>query len=110
MSETVQTLKVFNFLPGTREFIGPGDMYIPPHTGLPANCTLTAPPDIPAGKVAVFDEKTSIWLLQEDHRGKTVYDIATGQSLYIAILARSRRTQSPPPPTAYIRNGVERHG
>lgn len=84
MSEAAQTLKVFNFLSGTREFIGPGDMYIPPHTGLPANCTLTPPPDIPAGKVAVFDEQTSTWQLLEDHRGQTVYDIATGQSIYIA--------------------------
>lgn len=83
MSEEAQTLKVLNFLSGSHEFIGPGDMYIPPHTGLPANCTLIAPPDIPAGKVAVFDEKKSAWLLQEDHRGKTVYDIATGQGIYI---------------------------
>ena len=83
MSEEAQTLKVFNFLSGSHEFIGPSDMYIPPHTGLPANCTLIAPPDIPAGKVAVFDEKKSAWLLQEDHRGKTVYDIATGQGIYI---------------------------
>ncbi len=42
-------------LAGTNEFIGEGDAYIPPHTGLPANSTDIAPPDIPAGFVAVFN-------------------------------------------------------
>lgn len=59
-------------------------MYIPPHTGLPANCTDLPPLVIPAGHVAVFDEKISTWQLREDHRGKTVYDGDTGRAMYIS--------------------------
>ncbi|STI75181.1 tail fiber chaperone; Qin prophage [Escherichia coli] len=54
MSEQPRTIKIYNLLAGTNEFIGEGDAYIPPHTGLPANSTYIAPPDIPAGFVAVF--------------------------------------------------------
>ncbi|EOR1668752.1 tail fiber assembly protein, partial [Escherichia coli] len=48
MSEQSRTIKIYNLLTGTNEFIGEGDAYIPPHTGLPANSTDIAPPDIPA--------------------------------------------------------------
>ncbi|HFP1491315.1 TPA: tail fiber assembly protein, partial [Escherichia coli] len=71
---------------GTNEFIGEGDAYIPPHTGLPANSTDIAPPDIPAGFVAVFNSDEASWHLVEDHRGKTVYDVASGDSLFISEL------------------------
>ncbi|MFN1150358.1 phage tail protein, partial [Serratia liquefaciens] len=84
MSEEAQTLNIYNLRADTQEFIGAGDMYIPPHTGLPANCTDLSPPVIPAGQVAVFDEKTSTWQLREDHRGKTVYDGDTGRAMYIS--------------------------
>ncbi|EJT2467437.1 tail fiber assembly protein, partial [Escherichia coli] len=47
MSEQARTIKIYNLLAGTNEFIGEGDAYIPPHTGLPANSTDIAPPDIP---------------------------------------------------------------
>jgi len=43
LSEEAQTIKVFNLRADTHEFIGAGDAYIPPHTVLPANCTMTAP-------------------------------------------------------------------
>ena len=45
MSAEAQTIRVFNLLDGTNEFIGESDAYIPPHTGLPANSTDIAPPD-----------------------------------------------------------------
>ncbi|ELJ2785953.1 tail fiber assembly protein, partial [Salmonella enterica subsp. enterica] len=48
MSDKAQTIKIYNLRSDTNEFIGAGDAYIPPHTGLPANCTDIAPPDIPA--------------------------------------------------------------
>ncbi len=63
-----------------------GDAYIPPHTGLPANSTDIAPPDIPAGFVAVFNSDEASWHLVEDHRGKTVYDVASGDALFISEL------------------------
>ncbi|EHK3103042.1 tail fiber assembly protein [Salmonella enterica subsp. enterica serovar Irumu] len=84
MSEQVQTIKIFNLRSDTNEFIGAGDAYIPPHTGLPANCTDIAPPDIPSSHIAVFDAETKTWSLKEDHRGETVYDTQTGNQVYIS--------------------------
>ncbi len=84
MSDTPQTIKIFNLRSDTNEFIGAGDAYIPPHTGLPANCTDIAPPDIPASHIAVFDAGTQTWSLREDHRSETVYDTTTGNQIYIS--------------------------
>ncbi|TYM18421.1 tail fiber assembly protein [Salmonella enterica subsp. enterica serovar Typhimurium] len=84
MSDTPQTIKIFNLRSDTNEFIGAGDAYIPPHTGLPANCTDIAPPDIPASHIAIFDAETGTWSLHEDHRGETVYDTTTGNQVYIS--------------------------
>ncbi|EEH9025974.1 tail fiber assembly protein [Salmonella enterica subsp. enterica serovar Newport] len=84
MSSKAQTIKIFNLRSDTNEFIGTGDAYIPPHTGLPANCTDIAPPDIPSSHIAVFDAETQTWSLQEDHRGETVYDTTTGNQVYIS--------------------------
>ncbi|HDW4062717.1 TPA: tail fiber assembly protein [Escherichia coli] len=86
MSEQPRTITIYNLLAGTNEFIGEGDVYIPPHTGLPANSTDIAPPDIPAGFVAVFNSDDASWHLVEDHRGKTVYDVASGDALFISEL------------------------
>ncbi|AHW28089.1 tail fiber assembly protein [Salmonella enterica subsp. enterica serovar Abony] len=86
MSDTPQTIKIFNLRSDTNEFIGAGDAYIPPHTGLPANCTDIAPPDIPSSYIAVFDSETQTWSLHEDHRGETVYDTTTGNQVYISEL------------------------
>ncbi len=86
MSEQPRTIKIYNLLAGTNEFIGEGDAYIPPHTGLPANSTDIAPPDIPAGFVAVFNSENKSWSLVEDHRGKTVYDVESEDALFISEL------------------------
>ncbi|HAY0340992.1 TPA: tail fiber assembly protein [Escherichia coli] len=86
MSEQSRTVKIYNLLAGTNEFIGEGDAYIPPHTGLPANSTDIAPPEIPAGFVAVFNSENESWSIVEDHRGKTVYDVASGDALFISEL------------------------
>lgn len=83
MSDNAQTIKVFNLRADTSEFIGAGDAYIAPHTGLPANCTAIAPPAIPVDHAAIFDEAKQAWSLTEDHRGVTVYDTATGASTVI---------------------------
>lgn len=84
MSDKAQTIKIYNLRSDTNEFIGAGDAYIPPHTGLPANCTDIAPPDIPASHIAIFDAETEMWNLHEDHRGETVYDMQTGNPIYIS--------------------------
>lgn len=86
MSDKAQILKVFNLRADTNEFIGAGDAYISPHMGLPAHCTDIEPPDVPAGLVAVFDGEKETWHSVEDHRGKTVYDVVTGEPVYISEL------------------------
>ncbi|EKR7332696.1 tail fiber assembly protein [Salmonella enterica] len=84
MSSKARTITIYNLRSDTNEFIGAGDAYIPPHTGLLANCTDIAPPDIPASHIAVFDAETEMWSLHEDHRGETVYDTTTGNQVYIS--------------------------
>ncbi len=86
MSEEAQTIKVYNLRADTSEFIGAGDAYIPPHTGLPANCTDIEPPETESGKVAVFDAEKTSWTQMEDHRGKTVFNIQNGSAIYISDL------------------------
>lgn len=81
LSAKPQTIKIYNLRADTNEFIGAGDAYIPPHTGLPALCTDIQPPEPKAGMVAIFNGKS--WSLIEDHRGKTVYDKGTGEQLFI---------------------------
>lgn len=108
MSDKAQTIKVFNLRSDTNEFIGAGDAYIPPHTGLPADCTDIAPPDIPASHTAVFDTDKQTWSLFEDHRGKTVYDTTTGNQVYISEpgpLPENTTTQAPASPIDKFENG-----
>ncbi|EJL9930391.1 DUF4376 domain-containing protein [Salmonella enterica] len=108
MSSKAQTIKVYNLRSDTNEFIGAGDAYIPPHTGLPANCTDIAPPDTPASHTAVFDAETETWRLHEDHRGETVYDTTTGNQVYISSpgpLPENTTTQAPASPIDKFENG-----
>ncbi|ARF50292.1 phage tail protein [Pantoea stewartii subsp. stewartii DC283] len=86
MSDKAQTLKIYNLRPDTQEFIGRSDCYIPAHTGLPANCTLTPPPEIPAGSAAVYHAEQDKWSLVADHRGQTVYSIIDGSPQLITSL------------------------
>lgn len=86
MKEEAQTITVYNFRADTLEFIGAGDAYIPPHTGLPAYCTDIKPSKIPEGMAAIFNSSKSTWSLVEDHREKTVYDTATRGEIYITEL------------------------
>ncbi|EJH7817185.1 DUF4376 domain-containing protein [Salmonella enterica] len=108
MSDKAQTIKVYNLRSDTNEFIGVGDAYIPPHTGLPAGCTDIAPPDIPASHTAVFDTEKQTWSLFEDHRGETVYDTTTGNPIYISEpgpLPENTTTQAPTSPIDKFENG-----
>lgn len=86
MKEEAQTITVYNFKADTKEFIGAGDAYIPAHTGLPANCTDVEPIIAPTGKVTVFDCLDLKWLLVDDHRGETVFDVFTQNKIHISEL------------------------
>lgn len=83
-SDKAQTITVFNLRSDTNEFIGASDAYIPARTGLPAHCTDISPPEIPENMAAVFDG--NVWSVLQDHRGKTVYDTDTGESIFIEKL------------------------
>ncbi|HEE9836892.1 tail fiber assembly protein [Citrobacter freundii] len=83
MTNTNRTITIYNLSSATNEFIGKGDGYIPANTGLPAYSTDIAPPSATAGFVAVFNFESGKWSLVEDHRGKTVYDIHTGEAITI---------------------------
>lgn len=88
MSDTDRIITIYNLSASTNEFIGKGDGYIPANTGLPAYSTDIAPPTVKDGFVAVFNPESDKWSLVEDHRGKTVYDIHTGQATTIIQLGK----------------------
>lgn len=107
ISDKDQFITIYNLRADTGEYIGKGDAYIPAHTGLPAYCTDITPPEISGNRVAVFDGK--VWSVIEDHRGKTVYNILTGNGLYIEHLGPlPENTISVASPGEFFKwNGVE---
>ena len=88
MTNANRTITIYNLSSATSEFIGKGDGYIPANTGLPAYSTDIAPPSAKDGFVAVFNFDSEKWSLVEDHRGKTVYDIHTGEATTINKLGK----------------------
>lgn len=86
MTDSAQTIRIFNLRADTQEFIGAGDAYIAPRTGLPAYCTEIEPPEIPDGFAGVFNHEAGEWSVQEDHRGLTVYRTDSGAAVRITEL------------------------
>jgi hypothetical protein len=109
MTDADRIITIYNFSADTNEFIGKCDGFIPAHTGLPANSTDIAPQAIEEGFVAVFDYKENKWVLYEDHRGETVYDINTGKPFAIIHLgALPDNVVSIPPERSFVKwNGKE---
>ncbi|WP_410732484.1 tail fiber assembly protein [Citrobacter freundii] len=83
MTDSNRVITIYNLSSSTNEFIGQGDGYIPANTGLPAFSTDIAPPSAPEGFIAVFNSHSNKWSLVEDHRGKIVYSIHTGEATTI---------------------------
>lgn len=83
MTDSNRVITIYNLSSSTNEFIGQGDGFIPANTGLPAYSTDIEPPSAEAGFVAVFSFESEKWSLVEDHRGKAVYDIHTGEAITI---------------------------
>ncbi|EOP9426377.1 tail fiber assembly protein [Citrobacter braakii] len=83
MTDSDRIITIYNLSASTNEFIGQGDGYIPANTGLPAFSTDIAPPSAPEGFIAVFNSDSKKWSLIEDHRGKIVYSIHTGEATTI---------------------------
>ncbi|EPB0561144.1 tail fiber assembly protein [Escherichia coli] len=86
MTDENRTITVYNLRADTHEFIGKGDALIPAHTGLPANCTTTEPPETKAGFIPVFNMEKQQWIVMEDHRGEVVFDTQTGNARFISEL------------------------
>lgn len=53
------------------EFLGEFDFWTLIGSGIPANSTMTPPPEVTTGMVATF--KDGGWVQKQDHRGETVY-------------------------------------
>ncbi|EPJ4169089.1 tail fiber assembly protein [Citrobacter freundii] len=83
MTDSNRVITIYNLSSSTNEFIGQGDGYIPANTGLPAFSTDIAPPSAPEGFIAAFNSDSNKWSLVEDHRGKVVYSIHTGEATTI---------------------------
>lgn len=81
MSDEAQTIKVYNFLADTKEYIGVSDCYIPAGTGLPAYCTDIKAPNAAEGCVVCFDNNE--WQQKEDHRWTTVWEKTTRREMII---------------------------
>lgn len=86
IQSTNQNVKTFHYNPETKEFTFAESLFVPAGTGLPSHSTNTIPPEVEDGKVLVFDEKSEIWVQMENHRGKIVYDILSGQPINITEL------------------------
>lgn len=83
MTDSNRVITIYNLSSSTNEFIGQGDGYIPANTGLPAFSTDIAPPSASEGFIAVFNSDSNKWSLVEDHRGKIVYSIHSGEATTI---------------------------
>ncbi|WP_145491604.1 tail fiber assembly protein [Yersinia rohdei] len=81
LSDEKRIITVYNYSPATGEFIGQSDAFIPAKTGLPAHCTVIAPPQIATGYAVVFTDDN--WQLVADHRQQQVYDTTTGQPITV---------------------------
>lgn len=69
-------VKVFHFDALTKEYVGTEVVVVPPHTGLPADCCMKAPPVDKAGFIQIWDGKA--WGYIEDLRGIFIYHKETG--------------------------------
>ncbi|ARF52797.1 tail fiber assembly protein [Pantoea stewartii] len=83
-SDEQQTLTVYHYDASTGEYLSSSDEVIPPHTGLPADCTETAPPEAVTGYAWIYT--SGAWLQVEDHRGTTVYVKASRVGVLVTTL------------------------
>lgn len=81
-------IRCFYYDPVTLEYTGWSDEYINLGVSMPGNSTDIDPGDSVAGKVAVFTGTG--WLLEEDHRGVTVYSVENKQESVIDYIGPVR--------------------
>ncbi len=89
MSDEMQVVHVYNVTNDTFAFVDEADVQIPPHTGLPALCTIVAPPDvIPEGQMAIFNFELEEW---------TLVDYPDEAMMEAAIMPLSLEMEEPEP-------------
>ncbi|WP_336658295.1 tail fiber assembly protein [Enterobacter asburiae] len=74
-------IRCYYYDAATSEYMGWSDEYINIGVSMPGDSTDIDPGDEVAGKIAVF--QNGGWVLNEDHRGETVYSTADATSLTV---------------------------
>lgn len=97
-SDAYQTITVYHYDETTGEYLTHSEEIIPPHTGLPADCTEIAPPVVDEGFVAVMEN--GAWAEIEDHRGTMVYLKSTGEAIPVVTLGALLDTVTTIAPTS----------
>ncbi|MDW2633104.1 tail fiber assembly protein [Citrobacter portucalensis] len=74
---------VFNYDSQTRAYLSQSTEYLPVGVSIPANACTDKPLKTKSGYVVCRNSKLTGWEYQADHRGETVWNIKTGESLQI---------------------------
>ncbi|HIH9249215.1 TPA: tail fiber assembly protein [Enterobacter ludwigii] len=74
---------IFNYDSQTRAYLSQSTEYLPVGVSIPANACTDKPLAAKSGYVICRNSKLTGWEYQADHRGETVWNIKTGESLQI---------------------------
>lgn len=74
---------VFNYDSQTLAYLSQSTEYLPVGVSIPANACTDKPLKTKSGYVVCRNSKLTGWEYQADHRGETVWNIKTGESLQI---------------------------
>ncbi|NBJ29593.1 tail fiber assembly protein [Citrobacter sp. DNRA3] len=74
---------VFNYDSQTRAYLTQSTEYLPVGVSIPANSCTDKPLVTKSGYVVCRNSKLTGWEYQADHRGETVWNIKTGESMQI---------------------------
>ncbi|EAA6251404.1 tail fiber assembly protein [Salmonella enterica subsp. enterica serovar Braenderup] len=75
---------VYNYDSETREYLALSVEFLPEGVGIPANSCTDAPVEVKEGFAVCRTASLDGWEYVADHRGETVYDTQTGQSVEIS--------------------------
>lgn len=74
---------IFNYDSQTRAYLSQSTEYLPVGVSIPANACTDKPLAAKSGYMVCRNSKLTGWEYQADHRGETVWNIKTGESLQI---------------------------
>ncbi|HAV1620240.1 TPA: tail fiber assembly protein [Enterobacter hormaechei subsp. steigerwaltii] len=74
---------IFNYESQTRAYLSQSTEYLPVGVSIPANACTDKPLAAKSGYMVCRNSKLTGWEYQADHRGETVWNIKTGESLQI---------------------------